>query len=163
MRLIFKILIGFSALFIASCSAFFSVRGLGLLFVGSATAVMVMAASLEVGKLIAASFLYQYWSRIGIPIRIYLMTAVTVLVGITSLGIYGYLARAYERTNSDVALLQQQIASVEREMADTQARIDNSPQPDRQVLRYRAARRRKPPGPDPRVQSLAGAGAGPAR
>src|SRR5262245_7520811 len=102
MRTIFKILIGFSALFIAACSAFFSVRGLGMLFVGSAVAVMVMAASLEAGKLIAASFLYQYWHRITLPVRLYLMVAIVVLVGITSLGIYGYLARAYERNKSDV-------------------------------------------------------------
>jgi hypothetical protein len=46
----FKYLVGASALLIAGCSAFFSVWGLGLLFVGSATAVMIMAASLEVGK-----------------------------------------------------------------------------------------------------------------
>ncbi|MCX5659383.1 MAG: hypothetical protein NTW19_06620 [Planctomycetota bacterium] len=126
MRTLFKILIGLSALFIAGCSAFFSVRGLGMLFVGSATAVMVMAASLEVGKLIAASFLYQYWPRIGIAVRAYLMLAVAVLVGITSLGIYGYLARAYEQTNAEVALLHHQEESIEREMADVQRRIDAS-------------------------------------
>ena len=49
----FKFMVGAAALFIAGCSAFFSVKGLGLLFIGSATAVMVMAASLELGKLIA--------------------------------------------------------------------------------------------------------------
>lgn len=126
MRLIFQILIGASAFFIAGCSAYFSVKGLGLLFAGSAVAVMVMAASLEIGKLVAASFLYQYWSRITIAVRIYLMLAVAVLVGITSLGIYGYLARAYERTNSDVALLQKQIESIQQEMVDTNARIQAS-------------------------------------
>ena len=68
---VFKSLLGASALFIAGCSAFFSVRGLGLLFIGSSTAVMVMAASLEIGKLVAASFLYRYWSQITIPVRFY--------------------------------------------------------------------------------------------
>ena len=126
MRLIFQVLIGASALFIAGCSAYFSVKGLGLLFAGSAVAVMVMAASLEVGKLVAASFLYQYWSRITIPVRIYLFLAVGVLVGITSLGIYGYLARAYERTNSEVVLLQKQIETLQQEMVDTNRRIEAS-------------------------------------
>ena len=124
MRTLFKYLIGFSALFIAGCAAFFSVKGLGLLFAGSAVSVMVMAASLELGKLMAASFLYRYWGQINVPLRVYLSAAVLVLIGITSLGIYGYLARAYERTQSTVALLEQQILTVERQNTDTQRQID---------------------------------------
>ena len=54
----FKYFIGAAAIFIAGCSAFFSVCGLGMLFVGSATAVMIMASSLEVGKLVAASLAF---------------------------------------------------------------------------------------------------------
>ena len=106
----FKYLIGAAAFFIAGCSAFFSVRGLGLLFVGSATAVMIMAASLEIGKLVAASFLYRYWQDISRPMRVYLLLAVVTLIGITSLGNYGFLARAYERTHTRVAVLEDQVA-----------------------------------------------------
>lgn len=122
----FKYVVGASALFIAGCSAFFSVCGLGLLFVGSATAVIIMASSLEVGKLVAASFLYRYWHYLNRLLRIYLMVAVLVLIGITSLGNYGYLARAYERTHTRIALLEEQIASVEKEIADIQRQIDAS-------------------------------------
>ena len=124
MRTLFKYLIGFSALFIAGCAAFFSVKGLGLLFAGSAVSVMVMAASLELGKLMAASFLYRYWRQINVPLRIYLSAAVLVLIGITSLGIYGYLARAYEQTQSTIALLEQQILTTEKQNSDTQRQID---------------------------------------
>src|SRR5580698_3420387 len=105
----FKYIVGGAALFIAGCSAYFSVSGLGLLFIGSATAVMVMAASLELGKLVAASFLYRYWRYLGVPLRFYLTLAVLLLIGITSLGNYGYLARAYEQTNSQIGLLEQQL------------------------------------------------------
>lgn len=125
-RWLFLLMVGAAALFIAGCSAFFSVSGLGLLFVGSATAVMIMAASLEAGKLVAASFLYRYWSAISIPLRLYLGIAVLVLIGITSLGNYGYLARAYEQTNLQVSLLEDQIAAIQREIDDTQAQIDGS-------------------------------------
>jgi len=123
---VFKMLLGLSALFIAGCSAFFSVRGLGLLFIGSATAVMVMAASLEVGKLVAASFLYRYWRHITIPLRIYLTLAVLLLIGITSLGNYGYLARAYEQTHSRIGLFEEQIKGIQEEMDATQRQIDAS-------------------------------------
>jgi hypothetical protein len=122
----FKYVIGAAALFIAGCSAYFSVVGLGLLFIGSATAVMIMAGSLEVGKLVAAAFLYRYWHELSRPIRLYLTVAVAVLIAITSLGNYGYLARAYERTNTNITLLETQIAALEREIADTEQQIDNA-------------------------------------
>ncbi|MEI6083019.1 MAG: hypothetical protein WCS70_01825 [Verrucomicrobiota bacterium] len=119
-------MVGVAAFFIAGCSAFFSVRGLGLLFIGSATAVMIMAASLEVGKLVAASFLYRYWNEISRSLRAYLLVAVLLLIGITSLGNYGYLARAYERTHTRVTQLEDQIVMLEKENADTQRQIDTS-------------------------------------
>ena len=59
-----KYLVGFSALIIAGCAAFFSVTGLGVLFSGASTAVMVMAGSLEFAKLVAATYLKQKWDEI---------------------------------------------------------------------------------------------------
>ena len=122
----FKYLLVASALFIASVSAFFSVQGLGYLFAGSAMAVMIMAASLEVGKLVAASYLSRYWNRTHRVLKLYLVLAVLVLIAITSLGNYGYLARAYERTHTQIVLLENQIASLEREIGDTQRQIEGA-------------------------------------
>lgn len=124
MRWFFTLLLGLSAVFIAGCAAVFSVKGLGLLFAGSAVAVMTMAAALEAGKLVAASFLYRFWPHLNIPMRMYLFTAVIVLVGITSLGIYGYLARAYESTNTKVALLESRVSSLDQQIADAHRQID---------------------------------------
>ena len=122
----FKYLVVASALFIAGVSAFFSVQGLGYLFAGSAVAVMIMAASLEVGKLVAASFLARYWGITNRVLRIYLILAVLALIAITSLGNYGYLARAYERTHTQISLFESQIASLEKEIGDTQRQIDGA-------------------------------------
>ncbi len=122
----FKFIIAFAALFIAGCSAYFSVNGMGLLFIGSAGAVMVMAASLEVGKLVAASFLYRHWQDLRWSLRFYLTAAVILLIGITSLGNYGYLARAYEKTNSQVSAYEQQIGAAQREIDEVKAQIDLS-------------------------------------
>lgn len=122
----FKFFIGAAALFIAGCSAFFSVCGLGMLFIGASTAVMIMAASLEVGKLVAASFLYWFWRHLTIPLRFYLTLAVLALIGITSLGNYGYLARAYERTHTGITVIEDQIASLQKEIADTQRQMDDA-------------------------------------
>ena len=121
-----KYFVGAACLFLAGCSAFFSVYGLGMLFIGSATAVMIMATSLEVGKLVAASFLYWFWRQLRFPLRFYMTTAVVVLSGITSLGTYGYLARAYERTHTGIGIVEAQIAGLQKEIADTQRQIDDS-------------------------------------
>ncbi len=122
----FRLLLICSALYIAGCSAYFSVIGLGQLFIGSNIAVMIMAASLEVGKLVAASFLYRYWDLINATIRFYLIVAVLALIGITSLGNYGFLARAYEKTQVQIAVNEAQIINLEKEIPELQKQIEDS-------------------------------------
>ncbi|MEN9814055.1 MAG: hypothetical protein RLZZ412_37 [Verrucomicrobiota bacterium] len=122
----FRLVLLSSALYIAGCSAYFSVLGLGQLFTGSEGPVMIMAASLEVGKLVAASFLYRYWHLITGVLRFYLTLAVLVLIAITSLGNYGYLARAYEKTATTIARNETEIATLEKTIADSQRQIDDA-------------------------------------
>ncbi len=92
----FHIYLGIAALLIAGSAAFFSVFGLSKLFAGAAFSVIIMAGSLEFGKLVTAAFVYRYWDKINIFQRTYLMTAVVTLVLITSAGIFGYLSNAYQ-------------------------------------------------------------------
>jgi hypothetical protein len=97
----FHIWLGISALLIAGSAAFFSVFGLSKLFAGAALSVIIMAGSLELGKLVSAAFLYRYWDVVSWFQKIYLTTAVLVLVGITSAGIFGYLSNAYQGATID--------------------------------------------------------------
>ena len=92
----FHIYLGFAALLIAGSAGFFSVFGLSKLFAGAALSVIIMAGSLEFGKLVTAAFLYRYWDKINLFQKTYLMTAVITLVLITSAGIFGYLSNAYQ-------------------------------------------------------------------
>jgi hypothetical protein len=109
----FKFIVWFSAIFIALCAAFFSVTGIATLFSGKFYAVLVMAASLEVGKLVAASFLYRYWKGTPRPLKGYLISGVVVLMMITSLGIYAYLSAAYASIASVPQNTLNQITAVE--------------------------------------------------
>jgi hypothetical protein len=61
-----KILLGLLAFLLAGCAGFFSITGLSMLFAGAALPVIIMAGTLEFSKLVAASFLYQYWKKIGL-------------------------------------------------------------------------------------------------
>ena len=92
----FSNLIGISALLIAFSAAFFSVFGLSKLFAGATLSVIIMAGSLEFGKLVAASFLYRYWDKINLLQKFYMTLATIILIIITSAGIFGFLSNAYQ-------------------------------------------------------------------
>lgn len=104
----FKTLVFLSAMFITGCAALFSVSGIGKLFAGSSLSVLVMASSLELGKVVSISFLYRYWKEISNTLKTYLLTASVVLMLITSLGIYGYLSGAYQQTADQLRVVDQQ-------------------------------------------------------
>ena len=114
-----KYLVGFSALIIAGCAAYFSVTGLGVLFSGAAISVMVMAGALEFAKLVAATYLKQEWDNIKGFNKWYLTSAVALLMLITSAGIFGYLSNAFQ---SQSLKLQQ----VDREILVYTTKIDQN-------------------------------------
>ena len=97
----FPALVGASALFVAFNAAFFSIFGLSKLFSGAFWSVVFMATSLEIGKLVTASFVYQYWNKISKLMKGYLIGAVVLLVLITSVGIFGFLSNAYQGATLD--------------------------------------------------------------
>ena len=114
-----KFLVGFSALIIAGCAAFFSVTGLGVLFSGASTAVMVMAGSLEFAKLVAATYLKQMWDEIKGFNKWYLTIAVGILMMITSAGIFGYLSNAFQAQSL-------QLQQVDREVLVYSTKIEQN-------------------------------------
>jgi hypothetical protein len=106
-------LIALSALSISAAAAFYSVTGLAKLFAGVETAVIWMASSLEVAKLVVASLLYQYWKKIGWALKVYLTIALITLMVITSAGIYGYLSSGYQDTANKTGVVDKEIALVD--------------------------------------------------
>lgn len=128
----FNLLLGFSALFIAGCAAFFSIWGIGLLFSGASIAAMIMASSLELGKLVATSFLYRFWKQSKWILKSYLCGAVFVLMMITSLGIFGYLTSAYQQSSikygmmlDSVKMLEEQKKQQQSKITEVKSRIDS--------------------------------------
>lgn len=87
-----------AALSLAATAAYYSVYGISKLFTAQATAVIVMASMLEASKLITAAYLERFWSNIHWIRKMYLTSALLILMAITSLGIYGFLVSAYQET-----------------------------------------------------------------
>jgi hypothetical protein len=109
---IFPTIIALSALSVSASAAFYSVSGLSKLFAGASLAVIIMASSLEISKLVTASLLYQYWDKLNKILRIYLTVATIVLVLITSMGIYGFLSAAYQETANKDGMVTQQVEAL---------------------------------------------------
>ena len=110
---IFPFVIALSALSVSASAAFYSVFGLAHLFAGASTQVIIMAGALEAAKLVVASLLYQYWNTINKILRAYLVSAVFILMVITSGGIYGFLSGAFQETNTQSEFLDKQVNLLE--------------------------------------------------
>lgn len=116
-------LISYLTLFIAlalSCIAeYFSIIGLASIFPGAFWSVIVMGATLGAAKLITASWLYRNWKSSPFLLKMYLTSAVLVLMMITSMGIFGYLSKAHidSTLNSDTNAVEVQILDQEERIS----------------------------------------------
>ena len=120
----FKYIVGFAALVVAGCAAFFSVQGLATLYAGQFIAVCIMAGGLEFGKLIAASYLHRYWKETNFLLKSYLIIAVISLMAITSLGIFGFLTSAYQESHVKIEMVDSKKQMLETKKTSITEQID---------------------------------------
>ena len=121
-----------SAISISVIAAGYSIIGLATLFAGATTAIIAMGGALEIGKLVAASWLYNNW-RSDVPrlLKAYLFIAIIVLVFITSMGIFGFLSKAHldqvkptSGNNIKIELIDNQIQQQEKIVFRSQKTLD---------------------------------------
>ena len=122
-----------SAISISVIAAGYSIMGLATLFAGAVVPIIAMGSALEVGKLVAASWLYNNWNNELVPktIKAYLTSAVIVLIFITSMGIFGFLSKAHldqvqptSSNNIKIELIDKQIASQQNIIDMSQNTLD---------------------------------------
>jgi hypothetical protein len=109
-------IIAFVALGLSSTAAYYSVIGLSKLFSGVAVAVIIMASFLEASKLVIASLLFQYWETINKLLKTYLISALIILILITSIGIYGMLSGGYQETFSKLSIVENQKSYIQQKI-----------------------------------------------
>ena len=97
MILAFLLLI--TGLTISAVAIYYSVVGLTAIFSAAAIPIVIMGSALEVGKLVCASWLKANWERAPGFMKYYMITAVCVLMLITSMGIFGFLSKAHNDQN----------------------------------------------------------------
>lgn len=120
-----KYIVILTSLIIAGCAAFFSVYGIGLLFSGALLSTTIMASSLELGKLVSASWLFNNWKTANKLMKSYLILAIIVLMGITSVGIFGYLTSAHQKSALESELAENKIASLSEQKSTELLNIES--------------------------------------
>ena len=83
------------AIALSAIAGYYSIIGLAAIFVGAFWPVVLMGSVLEVSKLVTASWLYRNWKIAPFLLRTYLTCAVLIIMLITSMGIFGFLAKAH--------------------------------------------------------------------
>jgi len=84
-----------TALVLSAVAEFYSIMGLMAIFSAAVIPVIVMGASLGLGKIVATVWLHNNWKRAPILFKLYLVPAVAFLMMLTSMGIFGFLSKAH--------------------------------------------------------------------
>ena len=118
-----------TALAISAVAAYYSIIGLIAIFSSAVIPIAVMGVVLETGKLVTAAWVYHNWKKTPVLLKTYLISAVVVLMFITSMGIFGFLSKAHiEQTTitSDNTLQIELIDSKIKRERDTIQRAENT-------------------------------------
>lgn len=108
------------AISLSAIAAYYSIVGLATIFASAYVAVIIMAGMLEISKLVVASWLYQKWHIVSGPIKLYLTSAVVVLMLITSLGIFGFLSKAHVEQNLNNESVRLRIEQIDSQISRSQ-------------------------------------------
>lgn len=115
-----------AGLLLSGTAAYYSIIGLIAIFPGATFAIALMGGSLEFAKLVAASWLYRNWTIAPRFIKIYFVFAIIILMGITSLGTFGFLSKVHLETSVSVADTSVEITRIEGQIVSEQRQLDNA-------------------------------------
>lgn len=93
--MIFAITMFLTALLLSVVAAYYSIAGLTAIFAAAVIPVIIMGATLELGKVVATVWLHNNWKRINWIYKSYLIPAIVFLMLLTSMGIFGFLSKAH--------------------------------------------------------------------
>jgi hypothetical protein len=113
-----------TAIALSAIAAFYSVIGLAQIFPGSFWPIIIMGSVLEVAKLVTVSWLYNNWNDTIRIMRYYFLSAIILLMLITSMGIFGYLSRAHIESNIVLGANSVQLRTLETQERIAKERLD---------------------------------------
>lgn len=85
----------FNAVALSIIAEYYAIMGLMAIFSGSPIAIAVMGGILGLSKIVITSWLYRNWKQTSLLLKSYFLSAVCILMLLTSMGIFGYLSKAH--------------------------------------------------------------------
>lgn len=122
----FIIILFFSAFLLSAVAAYYSIVGLVAIFPTAVIPIVLMGVTLELSKLVCASWLYRNWKTAPAIIKYYFTVAVVILSFITSMGIFGFLSKAHIDQTLGGADTSIELKMLDDQIKDEQRRIDNA-------------------------------------
>ena len=115
-----------TSLAIAAVAAWYSIIGLTTIFSAAVIPIIIMGIVLEIGKLVAAAWVYNHWRETSILLKTYLVSAIVVLMLITSMGIYGFLSKSHIDAGINTGEISVKIERIDNRIASEQRQIDRA-------------------------------------
>ena len=116
----------FCALALSASAAWYSIIGLTAIFAAAKIPIIIMGATLEVSKLVVASWLYRNWKEIPFLMKTYLTGALLVLMFLTSMGIFGFLSKSHADQSMNSGDVLAKIEMLEQKIQIEQSKIDSA-------------------------------------
>ena len=116
----------FCALALSASAAWYSIIGLTAIFAAAKIPIVIMGATLEVSKLVVASWLYRNWKEIPFLMKTYLTGALLVLMFLTSMRIFGFLSKSHADQSMNSGDVIAQIEMLEQRIQIEQSKIDSA-------------------------------------
>ena len=115
-----------TSLLIAGVAAWYSIIGLTTIFSAAVIPIIIIGVVLEIGKLVAASWVYTHWKDTGILLRTYLVSAIVILMIITSMGIYGFLSKSHIDAGINTSEISVKIERIDNRIKSEQRQINRA-------------------------------------
>ena len=115
-----------SGLSVSAVAVYYSVAGLTAIFAAAVIPIVIMGVALEVGKLVATLWLKQNWKIAPGFVRVYLVIAITVLMAVTSMGIFGFLSKAHMDQSIPSGDVAAQVALFDEKIKTEKDNIDSN-------------------------------------
>jgi hypothetical protein len=122
-----------TAIALSGIAAYYSVIGLAQIFPGSYWPIVIMGSVLEVAKLVTVSWVHNHWKETFSALKFYFLIAVILLMGITSMGIFGYLSKAHIEHSSTIAPQVAKVEIYDKKIEALQATIERN---DKNLSQY---------------------------
>ena len=121
-----SILTFITSLAIAAVAAWYSIIGLTTIFSAAVVPIIIMGVVLEIGKLVAAAWVYQNWKETNVLLKSYLVSAIVVLMLITSMGIYGFLSKSHIDAGINTTKISVKLERLDNRIDSEQRQIDRA-------------------------------------